>query len=264
LVVFANQNSPKVMNLLRAIDNINGVSRDTVTKGADGAMINQMTTSQQVCKANEQHLRHKMELGEDYACKGFEELDAITGFEIARDVKKGQENQKVTEFTPAENFAYNFVCDFVDAFNGDRRYDKGIVRILPMVVSDKVRVIKLKFDTTKETDIPVDLENEDGPTKRVSYANMTPEEINWVAKKRLGDFYEFMYNRINSQWETLSSYITPSTTLNRNSFSSDSEFEDTDFLLKTIQANGVKAFSLESNFAGINNAINDLITYLTE
>jgi hypothetical protein len=55
---------------------------------------------------------------------------------------------------------------------------------------------------------------------------MTVDELNWVAKKRLGDFYDIMYNRINSQWELLSSYITPTLILDKNGFSSENDFND--------------------------------------
>jgi hypothetical protein len=97
-------------------------------------------------KATQQWHRDAKQLGNDYACKDFSLHDIYKGFEIARDVKQNLDSKKVIEFSPAENFAFGFISDYATPMNDT---DKTI-RVLPLIISDKERILKIKLDLNKK------------------------------------------------------------------------------------------------------------------
>jgi hypothetical protein len=174
-------------------------------------------------------------LGEDYLGHDLEMLhEAYSGYEIARDLKATNgDNKKVTEFTPAESGAFDFVYDFCNAYLSDD--ENAMMRVLPCVISDKPRVLKLLINLHA-------LKN----GKKIK--DLSLDEIKQIAKEELGSFYKKSFNAIEKEWLKLNQVSKGDVKIGNYK-----NREDVIWFLNI--AKSIDLFGLESNFNGINKAI---------
>lgn len=228
-----------VESICNTLDILNGIMREASAKGADGNTINTMSTSQLMDKTCAQIYRGE-QLGEDYLGHDLEMLhEAYSGYEIARDLKATNgDNKKVTEFTPAESGAFDFVYDFCNAYLSDD--EDAMIRVLPCVISDKPRVLKILINLHA-------LKN----GKKIK--DLSLDEIKQIAKEELGSFYLKAFNAIEKEWSKLNQISK--TNINVGNYKNK---EDVIWFLNIAKSTDL--FGLESNFNGINNAIDLFIT----
>lgn len=223
-----------VESICNTLDILNGVMREASAKGADGNTINTMSTSQLMDKTCAQIYRGE-QLGEDYLGHDLEMLhEAYSGYEIARDLKATNgDNKKVTEFTPAESGAFDFVYDFCNAYLSDD--ENAMMRVLPCVISDKPRVLKLLINLHA-------LKN----GKKIK--DLSLDEIKQITKEELGSFYKKSFNAIEKEWLKLNQVSKGNVKIGNYK-----NREDVIWFLNI--AKSIDLFGLESNFNGINKAM---------
>jgi len=156
-------------------------------------MVSSKTTTQMIANATEQFQRCKN--NPNSPVKHFSLLDAFVGPEVARDIKGVGFNKKITDFSIAEHAEFDFIYDFaLELVKDETDEDKErILRVLPLIISDKFRVLKAKFD------LNAICEHFNKP-----YKSLTSSEIREVAKIELGNYYENVYNKIKSDWDLVS------------------------------------------------------------
>lgn len=239
---FSSANYNTAILLTQALDLLNGINRDTIGKGADGNLVNSRTTQQLAASASEQIQRSLN--NPNSAVHELKSLKAYRGVEYARDLSGRGFNKKITEFSPAEHMAFDFIYDFATKYiNADPKSKDKLVRILPLVISDKTRILKALIDL-----------DEICPLYNKPYRELSSNQLYEVAKEEFGNFYQHVYNQIENDWTILGTYASSITTL--NNYGSDEANNDVQFFIQAAKDLG-NIFNIKQGFSNINAAIKE-------
>ena len=224
------------INLAKTRDEYNEVTRTNVQKDAEGKQISAIGLDQIATKPEQQWERSKKG-----PIKNFTALKLYRGQEFARDFK-GNVNKKATDFSEAENFIANFMFDYLGRIytNDENDKQKGIVKLLPSIISDKSRIPKTLFDLNQE--IPERI-TEDGSNMR--YIDLSEEEWRQLAVTELGDYYEGIYNNFKQVMDLANKSLTI--------------ILNSDLILgKKLKFLGITTFDYDNNFQDFNSKLINL------
>lgn len=239
---FSSTNYNTAILLTQALDLLNGINRDTIGKGADGNLVNSRTTQQLAASASEQIQRSIN--NPNSAVRELKSLKAYRGVEYARDLSGRGFNKKVTEFSPAEHMAFDFIYDFATKYvDTDPKSKDKLIRILPLVISDKTRILKALIDL-----------DEICPLYNKPYRELSTDQLYEVAKEEFSNFYQHVYNQIENDWTVLGSYAFSITEL--NNYGSAEANDDIQFFIQAAKDLG-NIFNIRQGFSNINSAIKE-------
>ena len=227
--------------LIKAKDFLEGRIRDAVVKSADGTNINVISTSQIAYSAYDQWMREAKQ--PNYACAGFSLRSAYKGIEFARDTKWGPDSSKrVSAFSEAEMFGRNFMAGYlVPQYSPSETAGiQSVYRIVPMVVSDKVRIPEILIDMDAYNAVI-------GKTWR----DCTVDDIQKTIKVELGDYYNKVYKEFTSRFTALHDAFRAQPA-RVSSYGSDTANADVDFYLSRLAASTDKDLGFTSSFATLN------------
>lgn len=246
LPVFSKTNFITLTKVSESNDVLNGINRDTIVKGADGNMISSKTTTQMIANCIEQIQRCKR--NPNSPIKHFQLLDAFVGPEIARDIKGIGFNKKITDLSATEQAEFDFIYDYaLEVTKTLDDIDKDVtMRVLPLIISDKLRILKTKFDL-----------NAICPQFNKPYKQLNSKEIREVAKFELGNYYEEMFNNISKDWNTINNIIIQSRKI-LNDYGTIQN-SDLNLLISLYSKNTLEyLFDFNNNFRNLNSIIKEL------
>lgn len=239
---FSKPNYNTAIKITQAIDLLNGINRDTIGRGADGNLVNSRTTQQLAASAAEQ-IQRSLE-SPNSAVRSLKTLQTTyKGVEYARDLAGIGFNKKVTEFSPAERMAFDFIYDFAVNYVNPKDGEENIIRILPLVISDKTRILKSLANISAIC-----------PQFNKPYNKLSLNELQEVIKSELGDFYEHTYNQIKQDWESISLMALQISGL-LNYYGSEQANNDVLDLINIAKAENLVLFNISEGFSNINNVI---------
>lgn len=236
-----------IKDLQEKIDLLNGTLREASAKDADGHTINTMSTSQLMDKedTNLQAIQDALENGEECVYSDLYTISQVyEGFEISRDIKTNyDENKKTVELKPSDLSAFTFVYDFAsEILKADDDKTPSIMKILPCIISDKPRSLRIKVNLDKVVN-----------GKKLK--DFSKDELIQLAKQELGNFYLKVYNTIEGEWQKLNKISKENFDLIPISYSQDIKY----FLDRTKEFEGIDLFSLKNNFNGINSLQDEFV-----
>lgn len=191
-ISFTNDKDTNIkVALSKAYDELHHIDRTSTTKDAEGKQIGSNGLDQIATKPTTQWARSNKE---NPALANFSLNKLYRGQEFGRDFKGPSGTKKATAFTEAENFIASFMYDYLNEIYGE----KGVVKILPSVISDKSRIPKTLFDLNQVSSFY----NEEGLPKR--YRDLTTEEWMSLTVQELGDYYKSIYDSTVNMWNDFS------------------------------------------------------------
>lgn len=195
-----NRLLPILDQLNIAINIVNGVYGDNMVKDSQGKLISQIGISMLTTKVDQQVAQQNLQ--QDSASRHFLLWNSpiYKGCQFTREFAGREESVGITKFNVKEHLTSQLVYDFIGGFI-DRKRGKQYASIMPSVLSDKSRILKLMLDM--DADCPY-FQDEKGNPK--AYRNLSATEWQELASIELGTYYLNIWEQTLSTFDKLNSW----------------------------------------------------------
>lgn len=191
---------PELAKLNQAYKVFQGIYGDNSVRDSQGKTISQVGVSMLITKIENQVQSQNKK--PNSASRHFTLWNTRGLYRDAQFTREyaGLEEQKVgIKFNTSEQFISQFIYDFIGGYLDNTESKQRFVSIMPSIISDKSRILKLILDFKKAS---IQLGR-----KNVKFVNLTADEWKTLASQSLGQFYANIWQDSLRTFDKLTSFV---------------------------------------------------------
>ena len=194
--------SPYIKRLSAAYMQLTGVYGDGIVKDSEGKAINQVGTSMLSTKVEQQIIQQNKKPGS--ASRHFTLWNGLyRGTQFTREFA-GSSSTRATQFNVKEHTMASLIYDFLTAYTSEGSKNCSV---MPSILSDKSRILKVLFDLNAESPF-INEEASEYTTIYKRFRDLTADEWKMLISQELGTYYFKILQNTMSVYDELQKSAT--------------------------------------------------------